>query len=68
MEYEQKSGASLADAIAAKEAELDKERAALEAAEAAGARHAAEGEATQVRVGGCRWWGGRGGEGSGREV
>ncbi|PSC68712.1 structural maintenance of chromosomes 1 [Micractinium conductrix] len=50
MEYEQKSGASLADAIAAKEAELDKERAALEAAEAAGARHAAEGEATQAEI------------------
>ena len=51
LEYLQAQGRKGADAMAAKAAELERERQHLEAARADEARHAAEGEAAQVRCG-----------------
>lgn len=49
--YEEKSSAGLADQIASKQAEVEREREALQAARRQEERHAKEGEAVQVR--GC---------------
>lgn len=47
--YEEKSGAGLSDQISAKEAELEREQEALQAARKQEAKHAKENEAVQVR-------------------
>lgn len=47
--YEEKSGASLADQIAAKQAEVQREQEALQAARKEEKKHAKESEAVQVR-------------------